>query len=99
MYAEEAEGFLALLVAETGDDVGLIPCDLKLLVRVDTAIAGKARGETLGDRVVVDMAVLEGDRGYEAGVVGGACCAFVGDRGGDPGPIAIALPPSAPPTW
>ena len=67
-------------------------------MRVDIAIAGKARGETLGDRGFVDAPVLEGDRGGEVHVVSEACCAFVGDREGDPGPIAEALPLLAPPT-
>ena len=65
-------------------------------MRVETAIAGKARGETLGDRGFVDATVVEGDRGDEAGAVSGVCCAFVGDRGGDPGPIAMAFPLRAP---
>ena len=65
-----AEGLLTLLV-EAGDDGGLLPCDPKLLLRVDkpTAIAGKARGETLGERGIDDTTVPEGDRGGDAGVV------------------------------
>ena len=70
-----------------GDGGGLL-CELKLPPCVEMAIAGRARGDTCGERGLDDM--TGGEREGET-VIGNTDCS-AGDRGDDPDSIGVAPP-------